>query len=265
MEILFGLFFFIFGTLIGSFLNVVILRYNTGSLLSGRSGCFSCGKTLKWYELFPLFSYLFLGGKCKKCKSMISWQYPLVELSTGFLFLGTYLKGYTDFSAIVPLSILSLLIVIFVYDIHHKIIPNGIVYGFVGISFAQLFVNLNTLSFVVPTTLDILAGPIFFIPFFAIWFFSKGMWMGLGDGKLVLGIGWMLGLVDGLSAVVLAFWIGAGISVLLLFLQRSLSHLYPFSKWKMLTIKSEIPFAPFLIIGFLLVFFFDINILLLTF
>ena len=78
--------FFIFGLIIGSFLNVVILRFNTERSFGGRSGCMSCRKKLFWYELVPLFSFLGLKGRCKNCKTKISWQYPLVEFITGLIF-----------------------------------------------------------------------------------------------------------------------------------------------------------------------------------
>lgn len=260
--------FFFFGTIIGSFLNVVILRYNTGVSLQGRSKCFSCGKELRWYELMPVLSYLILRGSCRSCKSVISAQYPLVELLTGLLFWGVYIKGHNDLSAIYPLTIISLLVIILVYDLRHKIIPNGIVYAFITLSFANLFVDMSEMVFQTPTMLDALAGPILALPFALIWLFSKGRWMGLGDAKLIVGIGWALGFVYGLSAVILAFWIGAAVSLMILGTQKIPIHKlilpkflfkHSFSK-SLLSIKSEIPFAPFLIIGFLLVFFFNITV-----
>src|ERR1700752_70221 len=95
--LLFGIAAFVFGTIIGSFLNVVALRYNTGFSLGGRSRCFSCGKTLYWYKLIPLFSFLIQGGRCRKCHSQISIQYPLVEALTGLVFLGLFLKFQDSF------------------------------------------------------------------------------------------------------------------------------------------------------------------------
>src|SRR5574343_2050011 len=78
---------FVFGAIVGSFLNVVSLRFNTGVGLGGRSKCMSCGTGLTWKELVPIFSFLFQRGACKKCKSKISWQYPLVEFVAGVIFV----------------------------------------------------------------------------------------------------------------------------------------------------------------------------------
>lgn len=257
MELISGIIYFILGTLIGSSLNVVILRYHNRSFFSGRSRCFSCGKTLRWFELVPIFSYLFLKRRCRSCKSIISAQYILVELGTGLLFLFAYIKGFTGIEMPIVLSILSLLTAIFVYDLRHKIIPDGLVSLFILLSFVSLFINTAPLSFSLPPLLDFLAGPLLFLPLFALWFYSKGTWMGLGDGKLALGIGWHLGLELGVSAIVFAFWIGAVVSVLLLLIQNRKT-----SNWKKVIKKSrkiEIAFGPFLIAGYLLALYFELN------
>lgn len=287
MTILFGVFYFILGTFVGSFLNVAALRHNTGqSVIVGRSHCFSCGKVLMWFELIPILSYFAILGKCRSCKSTISLQYPLVELLTGVLFLGVFLKFvplleqslfYFLFFTLYFLTIISLLIIILIYDIRHTIVPNLFVYIFIGLSFFLLFINpevaggVNGAHFFIsiPTMLDFFAGPTVFLPFFLLWFIGRGAWMGLGDGKLALGIGWLLGLAGGFSAVILGFWLGAFMGLLLLLMpycMRTLQHTgflgsRLFSWRKRFTMKSEIPFAPFLIIGFLLVFFFDVNVL----
>ena len=87
---------FVFGLIIGSFLNVVIFRFNTRrsffSALGGRSGCMTCQNQLLWYELLPVFSFLGLRGRCRNCKTKISIQYPLVEILTGFLFVAVFLR-----------------------------------------------------------------------------------------------------------------------------------------------------------------------------
>ena len=260
MEVI-GFFSFVLGTIIGSFLNVLALRYNTGTSLFDRSQCFSCGKQLNWYELVPLLSFALSHRRCRLCKSIISWQYPLVELLTGLTFLLIFMKF---FEGVITLSfagnfllyalIFSVLIVIAVYDVRHKVIPDGFVYTFVALSLFSLFSSSYVFANALPSYLDILAAPLYFAPFFFLWFFSRGALMGLGDGKLALGIGWLLGIAGGFSAVLLAFWVGS-LTGLALVLATKLS-----GNKKHLTMKSEIPFAPFLIIGVYMVFFFEIDV-----
>lgn len=260
----FILLFFVFGSIVGSFLNVVILRYNTGLALKGRSFCFSCGKKLSWYELVPIFSFLFLKRRCRKCKSKISWQYPSVEFLTGFLFALTFYFFGLSYESILYLFIISILVVISVYDLKHKIIPDGLSYIFSISSLLMLvvsnFQNLSDKFFL----LDLLAGPILFLFFYSLWFFSKGKWMGFGDAKLSLGIGWFLGFTYGVSAVILAFWIGAFFAIFVMIIDKMMNSnisKYLNLKTKHLTMKSEIPFAPFLVLGILIVFFLKIDVL----
>lgn len=103
--------------------------------------------------------------------------------------------------------------------------------------------------------LDVFAGFIFFIPFFCLWYFSNGKWIGLGDGKLALGIGFLLGFVPGLSAIILSFWIGALVSLAILLID------YLNGRRSNITIKTEIPFAPFLISSTFVLFIFPFDIL----
>lgn len=253
----FLIFSFLFGLIIGSFLNTVIYRYNTGRTVGGRSKCLSCGHTLTWRELIPVVSYVIQGGKCAKCGSQFSATYPLVEFFTALLFLGVSIKflpnsfEFVTFPRelvillVVHWFIMSLLMVIAVYDLRHKIIPDGMVYAFIVVS-AMMAWWQN------PEAL--LAGGYFFAFFGFIWLASRGKWLGFGDAKFVTGIGFMLGLTSGVSALMIACWSGAlcGLSGM------GLSRLRQGSS--SLTIKSELPFAPFLILGLLVVFFFQINV-----
>jgi leader peptidase (prepilin peptidase)/N-methyltransferase len=257
VNYLFYIIFFIFGSIIGSFLNVLVLRYNTGlSFVRGKSKCFSCGVNIEWYDLIPILSYIFLGGKCRNCQSKISIQYPIVEFITGVLFVLAFYKigeiGVVLFSV---LAILSLLVAITVYDLKHKIIPDGLVFSFVGLSlFLLLFKTFLSGVWGIDFIISLLAGPALFLFFFFFWFISSGRLMGFGDAKLALGVGWFLGMVYGISAIVLAFWIGAIFSLTLLAFQK-----LKISGGK-LTMKSEIPFAPFIIIGLLLEFFLQFDV-----
>ncbi len=263
MEFLYILNFFIFGAIIGSFLNVVINRFNTGRSINGRSFCPNCGQKIKWYHLVPIFSWLFLKGKCDQCHSKISIQYPLVELCTAILFVLLYLNFsflFLDRPIIFYIFyfwiavIFAILTVIFVYDLKHKIIPDSLSYTFAIMALIQTLVLIPILNF--GTTLfylDIFAGLIFFIPFFLLWYISEGRWIGLGDGKLVLGIGWFLGFISALNAILLAFWIGAIFSVGLLLIDKLKNG------QKNITMKSEIPFGPFLILATIIEFFIRID------
>lgn len=248
--------FFVFGAIVGSFLNVVALRYNTGRAPTGRSSCFSCGKKLKASELIPVISYLFLRGRCSQCKSRISIQYPLVEFATGLLFVLMFLYQSQSLTILVYyLLVTCLLVVITVYDIRHMIIPDGLVFSFIGLGFLRLlYVTPLASLFHKPEIWNLLAGPILFLPFWALWYFSKGTWMGFGDAKLAWGIGWMLGLVHGVSAIILGFWIGASVSLLVMAFGKILStsgakKICKHFHLPNLSFKSAIPFAPYLIVG----------------
>ncbi len=245
---------FIFGAIVGSFLNVVSLRFNTGVGLGGRSKCMSCGKKLSWLELFPIFSFLALRGKCRGCKTKISWQYPLVEFIAGGIFVLIFFvfpptTYVTSLATIIQMIIGCLLLVMTIYDIKHKIIPDQFVYTFAFFALASLFFGGSSWLHI-PSLTQLLAGPIIAFPFVFVWLISKGTWMGLGDGKLALGIGWLLGINGGFNAVILAFWIGAAVSVAWI--------LYTYKKFKP---RMEIPFGPYLILGLYLVLIFKVAVI----
>lgn len=156
MVTIFTLIFLVLGLIIGSFLNVVILRLNTERSFGGRSGCMTCMNQLSWFELIPVFSFLGLRGRCRKCKANISIQYPIVELITGFIFAALFLKfqnvffyGQTlvfSFTYAYFAAAFSLMLVIAVYDIRHKIIPDTLAIALGILSFVGLFF-FNTSGF----------------------------------------------------------------------------------------------------------------------
>ena len=269
MEIYFIISFFVLGLIVGSFLNVVIYRLNTAKSLGGRSACMSCQNRLSWYELVPLFSFLALAGRCRNCKTKISIQYPLVELATGlvFVFLFFRLSVFADQSILVFIAyytyyavMFSLLLIIAVYDLRHKIIPDllSFIFGllaFLGLFFFTLhssFSGAPGFYFHTPSIIEFSSGILVALPFVFFWLISSGKWMGLGDAKLALGIGWLLGLSYALSGLVVAFWSGAIIGVTLVILSKN-------SKIEKMGMKSEIPFAPFLVFGAFLAFIFEFN------
>ena len=231
------IFVFSFGAIIGSFLNVVILRFNTSdSFLKGSSKCFACSKKLSWYELVPIFSFLVQKGRCRQCGSKISRQYPLIEIVTGGLFLLIAFGGGDIFRIFYLWILASLLLIMAVYDLRHQIIPNIFVYVFDILAFFNLFGISEFFQ-------NFLSGVSFFSFFALLWLISKGKWMGFGDAKLALGLGWLLGPSLTVSAFLFSFWLGALFGICLLLFNRS-----------KITIKSRVPFAPFLILGSLISF-----------
>lgn len=253
---------FTFGIIIGSFLNVVLYRLHTGKSLAGHSHCLSCGKQLRALELVPLLSYLFLRGRCRTCHSCIPVRYFLVELLTGLLFVSILLTSNGLADLIFGLPLVSLLIVITVYDLRHLIIPDEIVLQLSALALIyagyELYISQSPSAF----AFDIGAALLGSLFFYLLWHASGGKWIGFGDVKLAFPLGLFLGSSGVFSMIVLAFWVGAGVGLFLLALGK-------FSlKWKKplrflgqkITMKSALPFAPFLITGFLLVLFFKIDV-----
>lgn len=256
MEIFWYGVMFVFGTIVGSFLNVVLYRLHTGKSLNGRSHCMSCGKTLSWYELFPIFSYLFQGGKCRGCRAYVPSRYLVVELLTGLLFLLVWhLLAPSYVLLTLYLVLASLCVLIVVYDIRHTIIPDELTVLVALVALLLLGYDYYIVRSLSDVMLSMVAGISAAFFFWGLWFVSKGRWIGLGDAKLALPLGVIVGLGGVFSMVVLSFWIGAAISLVLLSLERLSKR----GKTRLhflsvpLTIKSEVPFAPFLIIGFFLV------------
>lgn len=233
---LFYIFIFLFGLVTGSFLNCVIYRIEVGEgFLRGRSYCPRCKHQLGFLDLVPVLSFLWLKGRCRYCQGKISWQYPLVELATGLLFVLNFLRsdllGRSDL-LIFGFAIIPFLVVIFVYDLKHYIIPDKVIYPAIGTALVYdlLKSDIRGISdFLIPAF-----GAAGF--FLAIVLISRGKWMGVGDIKLAFLMGLILGYPNILVALFLAFLIGAIIGVGLIILGKK-------------TIKSEVPFGPFLVIS----------------
>ena len=250
---------FIFGTFIGSFLNCVIYRIeNNLSFLKGRSFCPHCKHKLGFFDLFPIFSFIFLKAKCRYCGKKISIQYPLIEIITGlvFILILNFQFGYSEFSILNLLTSIrflylliasSFLIILFVYDLKHYIIPDKVIYPLIGITFFyQLIYNFQANNSSFWSFLLSAFGAAGF--FFLIWLFSKGKCMGFGDVNLAFFMGLFLGWPNILVALFSAFFIGAIIGIGLIVLGKK-------------KLKSQIPFGPFLITGTFLALFWVQNLI----
>jgi prepilin signal peptidase PulO-like enzyme (type II secretory pathway) len=244
---------FILGLIMGSFLNVVVLRLKTNEkFVKGRSHCDKCDHILKWYENIPLLSYVFLFGKCSKCKQNISFQNPLVELATGILFFITYLNifnGLNILFLIFYLIIVSFLIIIFIYDLKYYLILDKVSIPAIVIVFLfqLLFLILGYQSF--NNFLFVILSGVIGGGWFALQFFlSKGKWVGGGDIRL----GFLMGLVLGWPGILVALGLAyVGGTIILL----------PFVLVKKKKMKSQIPFGTFLVPATIAVMFWQVQII----
>lgn len=251
-----------FGLIIGSFLNVYIYRFHTGKSLTGNSHCLSCATSLKWYELFPVISFLCLKGRCRTCGCKIPPRYAIVEICTAILFALSLAQAASVVELLVVWVIMAILVVIVMYDINHFIIPDGLVVSLTGILFSWFGYEFwlgSSINYIFQDMYAALAGSGFFL---FLWLISKGRWLGFGDVKLAFPLGLLVGSTYVFSMIVLSFWIGAAISLTLIGLEKlQRGKLGLRFGTERLTIKSIVPFAPFLVAGCLLVFFTKLNVI----
>lgn len=253
MENLLILSVFCFGAVIGSFLNVVILRLPDGRRLSGRSHCGSCRHILGALDLAPMLSYIFLRGRCRFCKAKISPRYFIVEAAAGVLFAAAFyfLKPESLPAVLLLLKywlFLAALVAVFVVDLEHFLILDQVV---LPVSLLMLGLNM-VLDFSSKTTILSLSGHFtsglmgagfLWLLFFSVWFLSSGKWLGFGDVKLAVMLGLALGWPLTFAGLMLAVMLGGATSVFLLVFSSK-------------TLKSQIPFGTFLALGATLALFF---------
>ncbi|MFO7807338.1 MAG: prepilin peptidase [Candidatus Moraniibacteriota bacterium] len=249
---------FILGLCLGSFANVLIDRTQKDDSIRGVSKCDFCGYKLRWYDNVPILSFLLLKGKCRKCGKELSWQYPLVEFSTGAVFVLTYLflfQGKTawmvDWIFLVEvgyhLLVVYLLFVIFVWDWKYLIIPDFLV--LIGISATvafEIYRSFETNCFFAnldcPLSGGIL-GSLAIGGFFGfLYFVSRGRWIGGGDVKIGFWLGFLVKIKMAYFLILFSYLLGSVFAIFLLL----------FAKKKM---KSQIAFGPFLVLSVYLIIF----------
>lgn len=258
-------FLFLLGLAVGSFLNVVALRYDgehftfNPKIIGGRSRCPHCRRTLRWFELIPLVSFLVQRGRCKDCRSRIGFHYPIVELISGFIFIlvPAHFGGDPALSTLWIVAFEILLLMTYI-DIRLQIVPDelSVVLGVVAI-FAAIFsigtfgpTNISSLAgYAEPFGLQNnflashIAGALFGAGFFIFLILvTRGKGMGWGDVKLALPLGFLFGWPDIPFLYGVAFIVGALVGIFLLARKEK-------------TMKSALPFVPFLAIGAAFIFF----------
>lgn len=245
MVLINNLIIFILGASIGSFLNVLIDRLSKDESINGRSHCDYCQKKITWYDLMPVLSFFILGGETRCCGKKLSWQYPVVEIVTGAIFIMVFKDspyyGISIIRTVLTASIISCLIVIFVSDFKYHLISDYILLAL--FVFSLIFHLTNSNQFQPILTNFISSGLIVALPIFLIYFISKERAMGLGDVFLAANIGFLLGWKAGFLALYIAFVTGAVFGLLMIILKNK-------------KLKSKIAFGPFLVIGTIIMLFY---------
>ena len=226
----------IIGLCIGSFLNVCIYRIpKEESIVFPASHCTSCGHELKFYELIPIVSYIFLRGKCIKCKSKISIKYPLIEILNGLLYLLLFIKYELSFNFIFYCLLVSLLIVISIIDLESKYVYSSTT--IVGVLLAIIYIIIGGCLGEVRILNNLLGGLIGYGIIFLIIILTGGM--GEGDADIAGICGLFIGIKGVLVALFLAIILGGIFASIVLIL-------------KIKDRKSEIAFGPYIAIGTLI-------------
>lgn len=244
---------FLFGLLVGSFLNVCIVRLpHRESIVRPRSHCRKCRRMIPWYDNIPLVSYLALRGRCRSCHAPIPLQYPLVEALTGVMMVATYLKfglslpfGLYFFLLVAPLIVITLI------DLEHRIIPNVISLPGIGAGLVTvLLIGKEVVAMrLTQSLMGIVAGggSLFLVS----WVYEKlrhREGIGMGDVKLAAMFGAFFGAQGVLVILLLASFFGSVVGIfLMLFFRKGL--------------KTAVPFGPFLAGGALIYLFFGSELL----
>jgi leader peptidase (prepilin peptidase)/N-methyltransferase len=250
---------FIFGLVLGSFVNASVWRIHKQSqskanrtkkysIIEGRSMCPNCKHTLAPLDLIPLVSWIVLGGKCRYCKEPISIQYPLAELLTAVLFIFSYIYWPYSFSGaglvyfVFWLLFVTGFVGLIIYDFKWQRLPNRITYLLIGLALVQLAVSLIAYKGGLTSVIDAFWGVLISAGiFYALLIVSNGAWIGGGDVKLGVVIGLIIGgPINSVLMLLFSSLIGTIYSIPLLLTGRAKKD-------------SKVPFGPFLILAAIIV------------
>lgn len=243
MDILYTTLFFIYGLIFGSFYNVVGLRLpKNESIVTPPSHCTICDRRLTIKDLVPVFSFVFLKGKCRGCGTKINWIYPVIELVTGGLFAFAFYQLGFSWELIVAILFISMLVIITVSDLAYMLIPDKVL-----LFFGVLLIIARILSPLEPWWDSIIGAAGGFGILLLIAILSKGG-MGGGDIKLFAVIGLVLGMIPTLLTLFFAAFIGAIVGVI---------HLRRSKQGR----KTPVPFGPSIALAAIVVYFYGKQIL----
>jgi leader peptidase (prepilin peptidase)/N-methyltransferase len=227
---------FIFGAVIGSFLNVCIYRIPAGvSIVKPASRCPACESPIRWYQNIPILSYLVLRGRCARCQHSISWRYPLVEALTGLLFLLVFRSFGMMWATPVYWVLVAALVAISFIDLDHQIIPDVISLPGVPAGFLLTFL-VPWLSWKDSLLGILIGGGSLACVAWIYYLVTRNEGMGMGDVKLLAMLGAFMGWKAILPIIFIGSVIGSLVGVPLMLIQRANG-------------KLAIPFGPFLSLG----------------
>jgi len=224
---------FLIGASIGSFINVIALRFIAHESVTGRSRCPHCRKQLRWWELIPILSFFLLRGRCQRCQAKISAQYPLVEAASGALFLAAFhpwpLMPEQILGSIFLCALFAFLLILFLVDLHTLLLPDQYIVGV-----ALCVAGLRILQPHYPSLISSISGALGGAGFLLfLWILTRGRGVGLGDVKLLLPLGALIGLPGTIVLLWLSFSGGGLIGGYLLLRGKA-------------RLKTALPFGPFL-------------------
>lgn len=222
---------FLIGTFIGSFLNVVIYRVpKKETVVFGRSHCMTCNEQIKYRDLCPILSYIFLGGKCRNCKSKISPRYASIEFLTGIIFLITFAVNGLNVHSVVMAVFSAVLIVITMIDFDTMTIPDGLVITTMILAIPLLFIDDG-----ITLKSKIIGFFVISVPMLVLTMIIGGAFGG-GDIKLIAACGLILGAKNVAFAMFVAILIGGFVAIYLLSTKKTKKN-------------AQIPFGPYICIG----------------
>jgi len=224
---------FVVGGVLGSFVNAFTCQmHSQQSITRGRSICCACARTIAWYDLFPFINFLWLRKRCRFCGHKISWQYPVVEWLTGFVFAGLvalhWNRGsFLTSSMFVELGATVLMAIIFLSDLKYQLIPVKLILTISGLLFI-IFLLTSSASIVSRLVALSIGGGFFYFQYLV----SSGRWIGSGDIYVGIFMGLLLGWPHILTALFLAYVVGAIVSLILLSLgKKTLQNSTPFATY----------------------------------